>query len=128
MVLLSSDTLNSVIRECYQLKNENIPPLVQLISKVCKKWINSNNDDIIRNLTMLLSQCGETVITYILKGGAISLEYLSVVLQYFSYNDASIGALLFDFFIRINVYLYILRIFLNQNVFKNIVLLYLLIY
>lgn len=123
IVILSSETLNTVLNECYQLKNENIPAVLQLLIEVGNKWLNltiSNNNNynnlyyyVLRSLTMLLSQCGETVITYLIdinnkENIEIRQQYMQLLLRYFDYEDGSISSLLFDFWERINVYIYII--------------------
>lgn len=115
IVILSSETLNTVLNECYQLKTENIPVVLQLLIEVGSKWLNlaNNNNNIyyvLRSLTMLLSQCGETVITYLINNKnsdniPLRQQYIQLLVQYFDYNDGSISSLLFDFWERVNVYI-----------------------
>lgn len=115
IVILSSETLNTVLNECYQLKTENIPVVLQLLIEVGSKWLNlaNNNNNIyyvLRSLAMLLSQCGETVITYLINNKnsdniPLRQQYIQLLVQYFDYNDGSISSLLFDFWERVNVYI-----------------------
>lgn len=137
IVILSSETLNTVLNECYQLKTENIPVVLQLLIEVGSKWLNlaNNNNNIyyvLRSLTMLLSQCGETVITYLINNKnsdniPLRQQYIQLLVQYFDYNDGSISSLLFDFWERVNVYI-LYYIFFFFNLFLLIFLLLLLFF
>lgn len=139
IVILSSETLNTVLNECYQLKTENIPVVLQLLIEVGSKWLNlaNNNNNIyyvLRSLTMLLSQCGETVITYLINNKnsdniPLRQQYIQLLVQYFDYNDGSISSLLFDFWERVNVYieLYLFLLYSFSSLFFILFLLLLLL-